>query len=60
MDVCHSLRRAQVRIRDSFKCEPFKGGREPLSNFIRGILTGFHSRLFNRVVGAVETRCIAK
>ncbi len=48
-----------ARVWDSFECELFKGGNEPSSHFIRGMLAGWASRLLEKEVSAVEVKCIA-
>lgn len=51
---------AQVRIYESFECETGKDNETPYGHFIRGILAGFFSSIFQREAKAVETKCIAK
>jgi predicted hydrocarbon binding protein len=50
---------AQVRIYGSFECESGKDSEAPYGHFIRGILAGFFSNIFQREAKAVETKCIA-
>jgi predicted hydrocarbon binding protein len=50
---------AQIRIYQSFECETGKGSETPYGHFIRGILAGFFTEIFQREAKAVETKCIA-
>ncbi|MGB9718225.1 MAG: V4R domain-containing protein [Thermoproteota archaeon] len=51
---------AEVRIYQSFECETGKGSETPYGHFIRGVLAGFFSNIFEKDVKAVETKCIAR
>ncbi len=51
---------ALIRVYNSFECELFKETGMAESHFIRGLLAGFMSSLFDIKVDAVETKCIAK
>jgi len=50
---------AQIRVYQSFECEAGKGSEAPYGHFIRGILAGFFTEIFQREAKAVETKCIA-
>ncbi len=52
----------EVRISKNIECTLGldKRGKAPYSHFIRGVLAGFASRLFNREMLAEETRCIVR
>ncbi|RLF10226.1 MAG: hypothetical protein DRJ98_06565 [Thermoprotei archaeon] len=50
-----------MRFYDLFECVPVKYQKEkPNSEFFRGILSGGLSVIFDKVLLAVETKCIAK
>jgi len=51
---------ATLRIYDSFECELGLETGKPCSQFIRGMLAGVLTALFNRKMKAEETKCIAK
>ena len=51
---------ATVVALDNFECAPHQGsGSKPVSQFIRGHLSGMFSELFGRRVNVVETACLA-
>jgi predicted hydrocarbon binding protein len=50
----------RLRIRNCIECELGMGADRPFSQFVRGILDGFASRIFGRGMFAEETRCIAQ
>ena len=52
--------KATVRVYNSFECELGLGSGRPYSFFLRGILAGVLTALFNRKMKAEETKCIAK
>ncbi|MCX8182996.1 MAG: hypothetical protein N3F08_01045 [Crenarchaeota archaeon] len=51
---------AQIRVYESFECEIGRGSEATYGHFSRGLVAGFFTRLFDREVKVVETRCIAK
>ncbi|MBO3832474.1 MAG: hypothetical protein FGF51_03700 [Candidatus Brockarchaeota archaeon] len=51
---------AQVRVYESFECETGKGSETPYGHFLRGILAGFFTNIFQKEAKAVETKCVAK
>lgn len=55
-----TLKEAKVIVRNSFECELFKGSDKPRSNFIRGFIAGWCSKLLEKEVNAKEISCIAK
>ncbi len=56
---CTPSIRCLLRIRNLFECAGVKS-EEPRSHLFRGFLAGFFSKVWNRQVSVVETRCIAK
>ncbi len=60
IDIDFRGRRATVRIIDSFECMMHGDSKRPSSHFIRGILAGWFSELFEEKVKAVEVKCIAQ
>jgi predicted hydrocarbon binding protein len=52
--------KAIIRVYDSFECELGMGNGKPYSSFIRGMVAGFLTGLFNEKMNAKETLCIAK
>lgn len=58
-NVDEKRKEAKVRIYNSFECSLLKS-KQPGSQFIRGIVSGFFSKLFNAEVVAVEKECVAK
>ncbi len=51
----------ELKISGCIECSLAEGKADkPFSHFIRGIIAGFSTRLFNREMFAEETRCIAK
>ncbi len=50
---CHA------RVWDSFECRLYEKASRPRSQFVRGMLAGWVSELFQTSVEAIETRCIA-
>ncbi len=49
-----------LRLYDSVECKAFKGSDKPMSQLIRGHLSGLLSRLLKTNVRAIESKCIAK
>ncbi len=49
----------KVRIYNCIECELSGSANRSFSHFIRGIIAGYASRLFNREMFAEETRCLA-
>ena len=49
-----------LRLYDSIECKAFKGSDKPMSQLIRGHLSGLLSSLLKTEVRAVESKCIAK
>jgi len=51
----------EIIVHDSFECELVKGiGVTPYSQFVRGLIAGILSELFNRGFHVFERECIAK
>jgi len=48
------------RLYDSIECKAFKGSDKPMSQLIRGHLSGLLSRLLKTDIRAIESKCIAK
>ena len=53
-------REISVQIYDNFECKLFLGSGKPSSNFVRGIFSGWCSKLFGEKIVLLETKCIAK
>jgi predicted hydrocarbon binding protein len=52
---------AEVHLMDSFECAPNKGsGAHPRSQFIRGAISGWLTKLFGVRTEVIETSCLAK
>ncbi len=49
-----------LRLYDSIECKIFKGSDKPVSQFIRGHLSGLLSGLLKADVRVIESKCIAK
>ncbi|MCQ5363338.1 MAG: 4-vinyl reductase [Candidatus Methanomethylicia archaeon] len=52
--------RAVIQVCDSFECELGKGRVTPCSHFIRGVVAGMLSEIFEKGFTVVEEACIAK
>ena len=48
------------KIEDSFECGAFKKARKPIGHFVRGVIAGFLSSLFEEPWFVREIKCIAK
>jgi predicted hydrocarbon binding protein len=52
---------AEIRVKDGFECARFGNpSSKPRSHFIRGLIAGWFSRLFESRINAVEIQCVAK
>ena len=49
----------KIRLQNSIECELGRGAGKPFSHYVRGMITGYTSELFQRDLLAEETRCIA-
>ena len=49
-----------LRLYDSIECKIFRGSGRPVSQFIRGHISGLLTKILGKDVRAVETKCIAK
>jgi len=52
-------KKARVIIFDNFECELFRGSYKPQSYFMKGVISGWFSKLFESEVIVNETKCIA-
>ena len=49
----------KIRLQNSIECELGRGAGKPFSHYVRGMITGYTSEIFQRDLLAEETRCIA-
>lgn len=52
-------RRAELSLSDNWECSLLKPAERPQSNFVRGVLAGFASKVFGEPVAAREVECVA-
>jgi len=51
---------AVVRLHENFECELSREGNKPYSQFLRGVIAGIFSGIFQQDVKVEEVKCIAK
>lgn len=60
VEVDERAPRIRVRIHSSIECELGRGADRPFSQYIRGLISGLASEVFQREMITEETRCIAR